>query len=188
MTIRDFVTSYNNCTNEDATDDLLNNGIQYRDYVPHAEKLATAEAIARATTHGIGSDGNFDMTFKSNRPMRKFLTELRIVSMYTDIAVDFDDANDEYDALEQDGLIAVILNHLDPHEVHAFEDLVQLCVDDIMDNEFGWRAATDRIAQVAGTAAGPALEKLGDAISGLDDDKIRKIGETLARTADRFVK
>ena len=101
-------------------------------YVPYVEKLREALNIANASTH-IKVDSK--QVYKKDTPMMRFLSMNKLVSLYTDIT--FDDSNvvGMYDALSKEGLMPLLLSSIPETEVSEFMSLVDMCVNDIYENE-----------------------------------------------------
>lgn len=103
-----------------------------KEYIPYAEKLSEALNIAKASTH-IEIEGK--NLYKKDTPMMRFLSMNKLISMYTDIT--FDDSNvvEMYDALSKEGLMPLLLSSIPETEVSEFMSLVDMCVNDIYENE-----------------------------------------------------
>ena len=106
-------------------------------YIPYVEKLAEANRIANTCTHFILNSGeeNEKIIYKKNTPMMRFLSMTSIITMYTDIECDQDKVVAMYDALSEDGLMVQLLSSIPETEVSEFMSLVDMCVNDIYENE-----------------------------------------------------
>ncbi|MCR4717538.1 MAG: hypothetical protein K5656_10180 [Lachnospiraceae bacterium] len=101
-------------------------------YVPYVEKLREALNIANASTH-IEIDSK--QVYKKDTPMMRFLSMNKLVSLYTDITFDNSNVVGMYDALSKEGLMPLLLSSIPATEVSEFMSLVDMCVNDIYENE-----------------------------------------------------
>ena len=103
-----------------------------RSYVPYTEKLTEAIEIAKQSTHIVIDEKEI---YKKNTPMTRFLSMIRIITLYTDIECEQDQVINMYDALSKEGLMVQILSSIPETEIGEFMSLVDMCIADTYENE-----------------------------------------------------
>ena len=102
------------------------------EYVSYVTKLSEAQKIANIATHILVGDKEI---YKKDTPKMYFFTLCRLVRLYTDIEFADDKVVDMYDALSKNGVMALILSSIPESEMSEFRALVDMCVNDIYENE-----------------------------------------------------
>ena len=136
MTTKDFVKKYKELNSKENIVNLINNRIK-TDYIPYVQKVNVCEIIVNATNkvkNKINDDKN-EYIFKDNSPLRKLLYNLYIISLYTDIEIDFQNPSDEFDLLDENDLFDMIFNAIKPNEIHKFDMILEMVVNDMYNNE-----------------------------------------------------
>ena len=99
-------------------------------YLPYSRKMAEAKNIVEFTSYaGEGEDRRFCV----NSPIRLHLFMQRLVENYTDL--EFEDFNEDYDALVSSGAMDEIISLIPKREYEEFDLLVHMTLDDLMTNE-----------------------------------------------------
>ena len=129
ITIKNFINEYNNAENEL---EYMNGHIKTT-YVPIERKASICEAICQASMYV--TDINGARYFHQNSVARNILFVANIIGEYTDILFNLDEMTKNYDLLEKEGLINVILSCLQSSELDKFNEILKLTVDDIKENE-----------------------------------------------------
>ena len=96
-------------------------------YIPYEEKVATCENIINATS--------YIEIYKRNTPSRAVFFSLTLIDKYTDIDIDFKNVLKDYNILDENNLIELIIKSLPAKEVSSWRTLLEMIDDDLMVNE-----------------------------------------------------
>lgn len=103
-------------------------------YLPYSVKKTEAQQIARISSHIINEDGSEGM-YKRDTASQYFLTQIRIITNYTDLEMNDADVTKVYDELSESGALDMILALLPESELKMFKAMVDMAMDDIYINE-----------------------------------------------------
>lgn len=185
MKVSEFVDGYK----KNATDNLkrayVKKNIVVKNYIPFVEKQAHVDRIINATSYDIDADGN-RKDIKINSSARYLFTIMTVVSLYTNIDVDFSSIHTEYDLLCENDLIPLLLNLDSPNEsiipvtdYMEFNTILNMKFDDFVRNNLSTEAfisgQVTRFGTLTGTVLNPVLDRLAEAIENVDDKKIEKL-------------
>lgn len=129
ITVEKFVEGYNKATDKEKF--IIKHVIKDK-YIPYAEKVNVCNRIVRVTSY-VGSGET--LTYRQNTPAQYMLYSLNVVDLYTDIDIDFSNADREFDKLDKLHLITEIINYVDDYEVNTLKTLLDMTKDDLMANE-----------------------------------------------------
>lgn len=131
ITVKDFVKQYKKL-NSDATKNIyIKSMIKDDCYIPYAVKIATANTILENSC--FDKDGN--IKFDS---CKKYLMYVwAIFSLYTDIELEVKNIMDEYDVLQKEGLIDIIIDSISDIEKKEFDYVLKMRQDDFIANYCG---------------------------------------------------
>lgn len=106
-----------------------------KQYIPILEKDAYMTKIADAGMHTQNDGRTF---FKKNTVTIYVAFIMRLIDMYTDIDVKWDDAEfvKEYDALAESGLLDIVLDSIPDREYKECKTILDMKVDDTIINEY----------------------------------------------------
>jgi len=101
-------------------------------YVPWTAKVAEAQEIINKTTY---KEVNGNKIFWANTPLQFFWFMCRLIHLYTDIEMDYEGKiADDYDALNELGLINKIVAAIPETEYAEFKTVLSMCTDDEFTN------------------------------------------------------
>lgn len=107
-------------------------------YTPYLEKVTLCSNLAKITTHRTIEKEN-KTEFYVNSCNRYILFVMRILSIYTDLDINFansKETSDAYDSLCREGLIPIFMEQLiNPIEINEFKLILDMCINDIYENE-----------------------------------------------------
>lgn len=105
------------------------------DYIEFLEKDVICTAIVDATCRIQVGDKK---VAKINSTGRYLLFVMRLIDLYTDIDIDFKDANyvREYDALNRIGAVDALIDAIPKSEYAEFNTILNMKMDDFRDNEY----------------------------------------------------
>ena len=157
-----------------------------RKYVPYSEKLSEALKIADISTH---TEINDKMVYKKNTPNQYFFTTLRLVLMYSDITAENEDIVSMYDALSEIGALDTLLSLIPESEVTMFRALVEMCVNDIYENEHDTVSFLERKSDTISIVFNQIFDALAETLSTVDveqivKDKIKEFPQKERQTGD----
>lgn len=173
MTIEQFIKEYNE------TDVMMKeNYIKSRivnHYVPYTKKIAISQGIISATSNTETNEGV--KIYCVNSPSRFLLFTLNLIGEYTDIEISYDNPSDSFDALDSEGLIALLLNAIPQNDRKMFQMVFDMVRDDAYENErslVGWMdGKVQAIKMALGSIPWDQIieEAMNDAIEKTDQEK-----------------
>lgn len=140
ISVKDFVQMYK--TNSKTTDKTFEDFIKKHivvDYIDFLEKEVICTAIVSSTCHIESGDRQI---VKINSTARYVIFIMRLIDLYTDIEVDFTDANyvKQYDELNKIGAINTLISAIPNNEYVEFNTMLNMKMDDFRDNEYSIKA------------------------------------------------
>ena len=182
--IKEFVEKYNAIATDRLKEDYLNNNLHIKTYLPFLTKVTLADKLAKVTT--LDNDtGNVNVKSDVN-----YLLFCRmIVEQYTDLQVETEGFYEEYDLLNEFGLLDKIMQKIPEKEIAEFKMICDMKKDDIIFNQSTPKAfinqQIERITTIASVTLKPILEKLVDEFENLDDKKIEKFEKYLSKLLNK---
>ena len=184
MFIKEFVESYSNFATQNLKDNYLKDNLEITTYVPFVKKVTYAASLAQNTM--IDKDtGNVRVSSESN-----YLFFVRsIIELYTDLEIENNAFYDEYDLLNESGLLDKIMQMIPEKEIAEFKMICDMKKDDIIFNQSTPKAFVnqqiERITNIASVALKPVLDKLATELENMDDEKITKLSKALEKGLKR---
>lgn len=129
MTISEFVEKYKELDKDDRNSlvyDLITT-----EYVPYATKIADCKRIIQSTSY---TDTEPNM-FSINSPARHMLLNLQLINRYTDLEIDYNEALEIYDMLDEIDAIDNIITSLPAKEVSKYCKIMKMMLKDFKMNE-----------------------------------------------------
>ena len=185
MFIKNFVESYSNFSTQNLKDNYLKDNLEITTYVPFVKKVTYAASLAQNTM--IDKDtGNVRVSSESN-----YLFFVRsIIELYTDLEIENNAFYDEYDLLNESGLLDKIMQMIPEKEIAEFKMICDMKKDDIIFNQSTPKAFVnqqiERITNIASVALKPVLDKLTTELENMDDEKITKLSKALEKGLKRI--
>lgn len=104
-------------------------------YIPYIEKMSLCHQIVDVTSHKVVDNRKL---ISINTPVRYMLFITKLISLYTDIEIIFDNAENakQYDALAEAGLIDQVVGIIPSEEFETFNLVLNMVLDDFRDNEY----------------------------------------------------
>ena len=185
MTIKEFAEKYNAMATDRLKDDYLNDNLHIKTYLPFLTKMTLADKLAKVTT--LDKDtGNVNVKSDVN-----YLLFCRmIVEQYTDLQVETEGFYEEYDLLNEFGLLDNIMQKIPEKEIAEFKMICDMKKDDIIFNQSTPKAfinqQIERITNIASITLKPVLDKLATELENMDDEKITKLSKALEKGLKRI--
>ena len=146
MFIKEFVESYSNFTTQNLKDNYLKDNLEITTYVPFVKKVTYAASLAQNTM--IDKDtGNVRVSSESN-----YLFFVRsIIELYTDLEIENNAFYDEYDLLNESGLLDKIMQMIPEREINEFKMICDMKKDDIISFQHFATFISNNITQIIET-------------------------------------
>lgn len=184
MKIREFVEKYNAIATDRLKEDYLKDNLHIKTYLPFLTKVTLADKLAKVTTLDKDTD---NVNVKSD--VNYLLFCRMIVEQYADLQVDTEGFYEEYDLLNESGLLDKIMQMIPEKEIAEFKMLCDMKKEDTIFNMGTPKAyinqQIERITTIASVALKPILEKLVDEFENLDDKKIEKFEKYLSKLLNK---
>ena len=184
MKIKELTEKYNTIATDRLKEDYLNDNLHIKTYLPFLTKVTLADKLAKVTT--LDKDtGNVNVKSDVN-----YLLFCRtIIEQYTDLQVETEGFYEEYDLLNESGLLDKIMQMIPEKEIAEFKMICDMKKDDIIFNQSTPKAfinqQIERITTIASVTLKPILEKLVDEFENLDDKKIEKFEKYLSKLLNK---
>ena len=184
MFIKNFVESYSNFATQDLKDNYLKDNLEITTYVTFIKKVTYAASLAQNTM--IDKDtGNVRVSSESN-----YLFFVRsIIELYTDLEIENNAFYDEYDLLNESGLLDKIMQMIPEKEIAEFKMICDMKKDDIIFNQSTPKAfisqQIERVSNILGVTLKPLLEKISEQIENMSDEDVEKFTNKVEKLLKR---
>ena len=204
MTIKEFCKEYSNRIDK-LKGDYLKDNLKITTYLPFIKKDALAQNIVNATTYKFEDYTKEDGTtgrrrtnqIQVNSTAQMLLFYRVIIENYTDLEVETEGFYEEYDALNESGVLFELTADFDGHpslipasEISELRGMVDLKQRDIMTNQYETHSfisnQVERFGTLIGVTLKPVLDKLATELENMDDSKIEKLSKALERGLKRI--
>ena len=103
-----------------------------KNYVSYEEKVSVCERIVEATSY---VEVNGQKIYKRNMPSRAVFFTLKLIDEYTDIDIDFNNILKDYNKLDEEGFVEILLKTIPAKEVSTWRTILEMIEDDQEVNE-----------------------------------------------------
>ena len=185
MKIFDFIEKYNAIATDRLKEDYLKENLKITTYLPFLTKVTLADKLAKITT--LDKDtGNINIKSDVN-----YLLFCRmIIEQYTDLQVETEGFYEEYDLLNEFGLLDKIMQMIPEKEITEFKMICDMKKDDIIFNQSTPKAfinqQIERVSTILGVTLKPVLDKLATELENMDDSKIEKLSNKVEKVLKRI--
>ena len=204
MKIKEFCKEYSNRIDK-LKGDYLKENLKITTYLPFIKKDALAQNIVNATTYKFE-----DYTKEDGTPGRRRINQIQvnstaqmllfyrvIIENYTDLEVETEGFYEEYDALNESGVLFELTADFEGHpsliparEISELRGMIDLKQRDTMTNQYEIHSyisnQIERITEVGSVVLKPVLDKLATELENIDDEKIEKLSKALERGLKRI--
>ena len=173
MTIKEFAEKYNAMATDRLKEDYLNDNLHIKTYLPFLTKVTLADKLAKITT--LDKDtGNVNVKSDVN-----YLLFCRmIIEQYTDLQVETEGFYEEYDLLNESGLLDKIMQMIPEKEITEFKMICDMKKSDLLQNKYENHAfiadQVDRFGTLIGVTLKPVLEKISEQIENMSEEDVEK--------------
>lgn len=178
-TVENFCKKYNE-TNIEKSKEALIEKVMNPHYVSYEMKITICEKIIENSYYKKEEkDGIKTRKLHINSPAEYMLYCLYLVKQYTNIEVDFSKALEEFNLLNECGLIDIIYKNIPEKEVKEFRKILDMVESDVMMNEYETHAfisnQVERFGELFGSITKPAINKLSETLENMDEKTIDKM-------------
>ena len=203
-TVKQFCKEYSNRIDK-LKGDYLKENLKITTYLPFVKKDALAQNIVNATTYKFEDYTKEDGTtgrrrtnqIQVNSTAQMLLFYRVIIENYTDLEVETEGFYEEYDALNESGVLFELTADFEGHpslipakEISELRGMIDLKQRDIMTNQYEIHSyisnQIERITEVGSVVLKPVLDKLATELENMDDSKIEKLSKALERGLKRI--
>ena len=203
MKIKEFCKEYSNRIDK-LKGDYLKENLKITTYLPFIKKDALAQNIVNATTYKFEDYTKEDGTtgrrrtnqIQVNSTAQMLLFYRVIIENYTDLEVETEGFYEEYDALNESGVLFELTADFEGHpslipasEISELRGMIDLKQRDIMANQYEIHSyisnQIERIVQVGSVVLKPVLDKLATELENMDDSKIEKLSNKVEKVLKR---
>ena len=204
MKIKEFCKEYSNRIDK-LKGDYLKENLKITTYLPFIKKDVLAQNIVNATTYKFEDYTKEDGTtgrrrtnqIQVNSTAQMLLFYRVIIENYTDLEVETEGFYEEYDALNESGVLFELTADFEGHpslilakEISELRGMIDLKQRDIMTNQYEIHSyisnQIERITEVGSIVLKPVLDKLATELENMDDSKIEKLSKALEKGLKRI--
>ena len=204
MKIKEFCKEYSNRIDK-LKGDYLKENLKITTYLPFIKKDALAQNIVNATTYKFEDYTKEDGTIgrrrtnqiQVNSTAQMLLFYRVIIENYTDLEVETEGFYEEYDVLNESGVLFELTADFEGHpslipakEISELRGMIDLKQRDIMTNQYEIHSyisnQIERITEVGSVVLKPVLDKLATELENMDDSKIEKLSKVLEKGLKRI--
>lgn len=204
MKVIEFCKEYSNRIDK-LKGDYLKENLKITTYLPFIKKDTLAQNIVNATTYKFEDYTKEDGTtgrrrtnqIQVNSTAQMLLFYRVIIENYTDLEVETEGFYEEYDALNESGVLFELTADFEGHpslipasEISELRGMIDLKQRDIMTNQYEIHSyisnQIERITEVGSVVLKPVLDKLATELENMDDSKIEKLSKALERGLKRI--
>ena len=185
MKIFDFIEKYNAIATDRLKGDYLNDNLHIKTYLPFLTKVTLADKLAKITT--LDKDtGNINIKSDVN-----YLLFCRmIIEQYTDLQVETEGFYEEYDLLNESGLLDKIMQMIPEKEITEFKMICDMKKSDLLQNKYENHAfiasQVERFGTLIGITLKPVLEKISEQIENMSDEDVEKFTNKFEKLLKRI--
>ena len=203
MKIKEFCKEYSNRIDK-LKGDYLKENLKITTYLPFIKKDALAQNIVNATTYKFEDYTKEDGTtgrrrtnqIQVNSTAQMLLFYRVIIENYTDLEIETEGFYEEYDALNESGVLFELTADFEGHpslipakEISELRGMIDLKQRDVMTNQYEIHSyisnQIEHITEVGSVVKKPVLDKLATELENMDDSKIEKLSKVLERGLKR---
>ena len=184
MKIKEFTEKYNAIATDRLKEEYLSDNLHIKTYLPFLTKVTLADKLAKVTT--LDKDtGNVNVKSDVN-----YLLFCRmIVEQYTDLQVETEGFYEEYDLLNESGLLDKIMQMIPEKEIAEFKMICDMKKSDLLQNKYENHAfiadQVERFGTLIGVTLKPVLEKISEQIENMSEEDVEKFTNKLEKLLKR---
>ena len=203
--IKEFCENYKNRATNKLKEDYLKENLKITTYLPFIKKDALAQNIVNATTYKfenytkedgiIGRRRTNQIHVNSTTQMLLFYRV--IIENYTDLEVETEGFYEEYDALNESGVLFELTADFEGHpsiipakEISELRGMIDLKQRDEMTNQYETHSfisnQVERFGTLIGVTLKPVLEKISEQIENMPEEDVEKFVNKVEKLLKRI--
>ena len=202
--IKEFCENYKNRATNKLKEDYLKENLKITTYLPFIKKDALAQNIVNATTYKFEDYTNEDGTIgrrrtnqiQINSSAQMLLLYRVIIQNYTDLEVETEGFYEEYDALNESGVLFELTADFEGHpsiipakEISELRGMIDLKQRDEMTNQYETHSfisnQVERFGTLIGVTLKPVLEKISEQIENMSEEDVEKFTNKVEKLLKR---
>ena len=202
-TVKQFCKEYSNRIDK-LKGDYLKENLKITTYIPFIKKDALAQNIINATTYKFEDYTKEDGTIgrrrtnqiQVNSTAQMLLFYRVIIENYTDLEVETEGFYEEYDALNESGVLFELTADFKGHpsliparEISELRGMIDLKQRDEMTNQYETHSfisnQVERFGTLIGVTLKPVLEKFSEQIENMSDEDVEKFTNKVEKLLKR---
>lgn len=184
MKIKEFVEKYNVIATDRLKEDYLKNSLHIKTYLQFLTKVTLADKLVNVT---ILDKETGNVNVKSD--INYLLFCRMIVEQYTDLQIETKGFYEEYDLLNESGLLDKIMQMIPEKEITEFKMICDMKKDDIIFNQSTPKAfinqQIERVSTILGITLKPVLEKISEQIENMSEKDVEKFASKFEKLLKR---
>ena len=185
MTILEFIEKYKNIISDSLKEKFVKDNLHIKTYVPYLTKITLADKLIKISTLDEET-GNI----KVKSDLHYLLFCRMIIEQYTNLKVKTEGFFEEYDLLNESGVLDKIIQMIPEKEIAEFKMIIDMKQKDLMINlgtpQSFINQQIERISSIFGVTLKPVLEKISEQIENFDEKDIEKLGKMMDRVFTRI--
>ena len=202
--IKEFCENYKNRATNKLKEDYLKENLKITTYLPFIKKDALAQNIVNATTYKFENYTKEDGTIgrrRTNQIHVNSTTQMLlfyrvIIENYTDLEVETEGFYEEYDALNESGVLFELTADFEGHpsiipakEISELRGMIDLKQRDEMTNQYETHSfisnQVERFGTLIGVTLKPVLEKISEQIENMSEEDVEKFTNKVEKLLKR---
>ena len=202
--IKEFCENYKNKATNKLKEDYLKENLKITTYLPFIKKDALAQNIVNATTYKFENYTKEDGTIgrrRTNQIHVNSTTQMLlfyrvIIENYTDLEVETEGFYEEYDALNESGVLFELTADFEGHpsiipakEISELRGMIDLKQRDEMTNQYETHSfisnQVERFGTLIGVTLKPVLEKISEQIENMSEEDVEKFTNKVEKLLKR---
>ena len=180
-TVKEFCEKYNE-TNVEQTKIAFVEKIMNSHYVPYEMKITICEKIIESSYY---KKNNNVKKLHVNSPAKYMLYCLYLIKQYTNIQIDFSNTLEEFNLLNEFGLLDMIYRNIPEKELKEFSMILDMVESDILQNEYETHAfisnQVERFGNLIGVTLKPVADKIANTLENIAEEDVEKIGNKIEK-------
>lgn len=197
MKIKEFCKQYEQLSTKTAKEKFIKDNIQFKTYVSFLMKDTLAQNLINVSMYEyedyIDEDGNKQRrktgNIQVNSTVQYLLFCRLIIENYTDLEIENKGFYEDYDALNQSGVMDIIMQSIPEKEIGEFKAIIDMKQKDAFTNSATPHAfiqqQVQRFGMLTGITLKPILDKIASELETLDENKIEKLGKMINKGLKR---
>lgn len=177
MKVKEFVEECNKVANDSIKASRISSYLKVKPYVNFLDKVALANRVVNRSVYDLDENGILGINVKSD--VKYILHVIGMIELYTDLEINYENILEDYDLLNQSGLLVDIFKLIGDKEVGECQMLLDMKFADEMQNKLSTEAfisnQVERFGVLAGTVLSPIIESFTTAINNLTPEQTEKV-------------